>query len=100
MEKNFTPKTKLRSVLCECMPLAKVCVVQAMVALTLFGVSMAHDNDVQLLEKKVTLNLKEVSLEKALKQIASITGKITDAVTQQPMPGVNILQKGTTNGTT
>jgi|GEM_PF-4640381 len=32
--------------------------------------------------------------------VATITGKVTDATTQQPMAGVNILIKGTTNGTT
>jgi TonB-linked SusC/RagA family outer membrane protein len=32
-------------------------------------------------------------------ELVSITGKVTDAGTQQPMPGVNIFVKGTTKGT-
>jgi TonB-dependent starch-binding outer membrane protein SusC len=32
--------------------------------------------------------------------LATITGTVTDAATQQPLPGVNIIIKGTTKGTT
>lgn len=177
MKKSFT-KPKLWKVM-------KICAVQGMMAVILCGMSMAHDNYAQLLDKKVTLSLKEVSLEAALKELevvtnvkifysidqhqselteqvsveaveqtlrtvldellaphqikykvyekeltiilrkrdqtsskdesrideptrkvetqhlaTTISGRVTDAVTQQPMAGVNIIVKGTTNGTT
>jgi TonB-linked SusC/RagA family outer membrane protein len=62
--------------------------VHAMLAMILFGISMAHGNDVTLLEKK------------HLQQMANITGRVTDATNEQPLPGVNIIVKGTSNGTT
>lgn len=31
--------------------------------------------------------------------LAALTGRVTDASTQEPLPGVNLLEKGTTNGT-
>ncbi|MBA4056251.1 MAG: hypothetical protein C0490_16165, partial [Marivirga sp.] len=46
---------------------------QAMIAAILCGVAFAHTNYAQLLEKKVTLDLKEVPLAKALKEIEAIT---------------------------
>lgn len=47
----------------------KICAVQAMIALTLCGVSMAHANYAQLLDKKITVKLENVPFEKALKKI-------------------------------
>ncbi|HMI64628.1 MAG TPA: carboxypeptidase-like regulatory domain-containing protein, partial [Cyclobacteriaceae bacterium] len=160
----------------------KIGAVQGMMALVVCGVSMAHSNYAQLLDKEVTISLNGVSFEKALKQLETIagvkfvysadqlsaegevtlegnaktlrdvlhdlfaprgiqykvhekeasitlkkqaeakekdqsmldddkngnrygpvmqiTGTVTDATTQQPMAGVNIVVKGTTNGTT
>jgi TonB-dependent starch-binding outer membrane protein SusC len=37
--------------------------------------------------------------ENAIQQQVTITGKVIDATTSDPLPGVNILEKGTTNGT-
>jgi len=166
----------------------KICAAQTMIAMIVCGVSAAHENYAQLLDRKVTLSLKEVTLETALYQLedvssvkiffsieqiersesesitmeakeetlrnvlnqllspynikykvdekngtiiilkknldqsmydepeivtersdarsmqvhklATITGKVMDATTQQSMAGVNIVVKGTTNGTT
>ncbi len=178
MKKNFTKLWKIM----------KICATQTMIAMVICGISVAHDNYGQLLDKKVTLDLRGVTLEMALHSlqdasqvkiffsreqfpdseltavtlevedkplrqlleellspyninyrvdeknqaivvlkrskylsvlnpeegktdmitpqtrpsvyVATITGKVTDATTQQPMAGVNILIKGTTNGTT
>lgn len=173
MKKCFTKPSKVM----------KICAAQAMIAMIVCGVSAAHDNYAQLLDKKLTLSLKEVPLEVALKKIESatrvrifysidqldinepisieakdetlrvvlddllsphnikykvnerkrivilkrqtdleasskislnelsfisatqfqpsiITGIVLDAITQQPMAGVNIILKGTTIGTT
>ena len=160
----------------------KIGAVQGMMVLVVCGVSMAHSNYAQLLDKQVTISLNGVSFEKALKELETIagvkfvysadqlraegevtlegntislrdvlhdlfaprgiqykvhekeasitlkkqaeakekdqsmldedkngnrygpvmqiTGTVTDATTQQPMAGVNIVVKGTTNGTT
>lgn len=160
----------------------KICATQAMMAIIVCGASIAHDNYAQLLDTKVTLSLREVPLEVALKKLESatgvkmfysidqlhlyekvsieaegqtlravldallttynirykvnerkgavilkrqteagpgdqgslnelpqsrdthvpfvITGRVSDAATQQPMAGVNIVVKGTTVGTT
>ncbi len=178
MKKSFTAKSKIWKVM-------KICAVQGMMAMILCGMSVAHDNYAQLLDRQVTLSLKEVSLELALREIGVstnvkifysldqyklelseqvsveaieeplrvvldkllnpyhikykvyekeatiilrkreqssnqvdsrvyeptlkvekgqhiniITGKVTDAATQQPMAGVNVVIKGTTSGTT
>ncbi|MBL7858165.1 MAG: SusC/RagA family TonB-linked outer membrane protein [Cyclobacteriaceae bacterium] len=161
----------------------KLCAAQAMIAMVISGVSIAHENYAQLLDKKVTLEVEDVSLEQALYKLqdasevkiffsleslnteggnvvslqaheetlrkvldqlltpynikyrvdeknssiiilkkenskpiqstlsaptrsiqintlTNVTGKVTDATTQQPLAGVNIVVKGTTNGTT
>lgn len=161
----------------------KICAVQGIIAMILCGMAMAHNNYAQLLDKKVTLSLKEVSIEEALNTLevltdlkffysvdqlnikdkisfdavdrslreildalltpyqvyykvhekkstitlkrkhdepesgalfpdnkksertglsspATVTGKVTDAIAQQPMAGVNVIVKGTTDGTT
>lgn len=38
-------------------------------------------------------------LHQAMAQVRAITGKVTDAATSQPLPGVTVLVKGTTVGT-
>lgn len=178
MKKNFTAEIKFWKVM-------KICAIQGMLAMILCGMSVAHNNYAQLLDKRVTFSFQEVSLERALKEIgavadvkffysvdqldleekisfeavdrtlrevldelfgpyqikykvhekkstitlkkqneepepetslpdekapekvavtsepvATITGKVTDATTQQPMAGVNVIVKGTTEGTT
>lgn len=176
MKKCFTPKDKLWKVM-------KLCSIQAVAAMTLCSMAFAHDHYGQVLDKKITISLKEVSLEEALEAIeeltyvkffysvdqlgikekisvesvdrslrdildellapygveykiheksatitlkrgqerfnpgdsgegtkprtfrerahvATIMGEVTDAATQQPMAGVNIIVKGTTEGTT
>ncbi|WP_242929497.1 SusC/RagA family TonB-linked outer membrane protein [Pontibacter vulgaris] len=40
-----------------------------------------------------------VLLQQAMAQVRAITGKVTDASTNQPLPGVAVLVKGTTTGT-
>lgn len=47
----------------------KICSAQILLALTCFGISMAHTNHAQILDKTVSVNLKEVSFEQALKQL-------------------------------
>jgi TonB-dependent starch-binding outer membrane protein SusC len=63
MKKSFTNRWKV----------VKMCATQAMIAMIICGVSAAHDNYAQLLDKKVTLSLKEVPLEVALKEIELVT---------------------------
>lgn len=176
MKKCLTGKIKTLNIM-------KICTLQIALALVLSGLAIAHDNYGQLLDKKVTLTLKDASLEEAIKAIEdiakvkffysldqldvkekitlqvmdktlretldllltpydvkfkvrekqstitlkkirtadrsqfdvpgenepaqnksargvrTITGRVTDAATQQPMPGVNIIIKGTTVGT-
>lgn len=171
MKKCFTGKVKFWKVM-------KICAVQAMIAMILVGVSMAHNSDGQLLETKITLYLEDAPLEKVLKEIERIgkvkfayspdqlnldkavsinaidqtlgelldklfepyqikykvhekeftitlkrmtgekgskdnsdgersgktavliTGHVTDATTNQPLAGVNVIIKGTASGTT
>ncbi|WP_242929502.1 SusC/RagA family TonB-linked outer membrane protein [Pontibacter vulgaris] len=38
-------------------------------------------------------------LQQTVAQVRAITGKVTDAATNQPLPGVSVLVKGTTTGT-
>ncbi len=40
-----------------------------------------------------------VLLQQAMAQVRAITGRVTDASTNQPLPGVAVLVKGTTTGT-
>ena len=173
MKKHFTEKL---------WKVMKICATQMMIAVIVCGVSAAHDNYAQLLERKVTLNLNDIPLVNALKEIEEVaeikiyysleqlgfnesisieakeeplravldnllsphsikyrvdekkqaiflkretdsgegngtslnitdnnsfklmayvlTGTITEAATQQPMAGVNVIVKGTTEGTT
>jgi TonB-linked SusC/RagA family outer membrane protein len=178
MKKSFTLKYKLLEVM-------KVCCLQVAMAITLVTLAFAHDNFAQVLDKKITVNFKEVPIEEALDAIgaaagvkffysidqlnvkeklsvkavnrslgqilddllspyhvkykvhekkgqitlkrqeeearsslnmpdtgerlpslpprpsaATITGTVTDAATGQPMAGVNIIVRGTTEGTT
>ncbi len=161
--------------------LMKLCTIQIMMAVACSCLGMAHTNYAQLLDTEISIDLKETSFEKALKEIelvanvkffystdqlskeervslkvvrqslrnvlnelltprkikfkvhekeatitlrkqitpesqslledtttgdiilpisVAVTGKVLDATNQQPMAGVNILVKGTTNGTT
>ncbi|MEJ0055974.1 MAG: TonB-dependent receptor plug domain-containing protein [Bacteroidota bacterium] len=65
MKKWFTDKIKIWKVM-------KICAMQAMIAMILVGVSAAHDTNGQLLDTKISLNLREVSLEDALKEIGRV----------------------------
>lgn len=51
----------------------KICSIQAMIAMTLCSLALAHDNYGQVLDKKITLSLKEVSIEEALEAIEKLT---------------------------
>ncbi|HMI65188.1 MAG TPA: TonB-dependent receptor plug domain-containing protein, partial [Cyclobacteriaceae bacterium] len=66
MQKNFTRKQKLWKIM-------KICAIQGMMAVLLWGVSIAHDNYGQLLEKKVTISIRELPLEEALTEITRLT---------------------------
>ena len=65
MKKCFTAKTKFWKVM-------KICTVQAVVAMVLCGIALAHDNLAQVLDKKVTLTVERLPLEEALKKIETI----------------------------
>ncbi|AKD02540.1 SusC/RagA family TonB-linked outer membrane protein [Pontibacter korlensis] len=47
----------------------------------------------------LSLLLVTALLHQAMAQVRAITGKVTDATTSQPLPGVTVLVKGTTVGT-
>lgn len=47
----------------------KISLVQGIIAITISGIAIAHDNKAQLLERKVTIAVHEQTLETALKQI-------------------------------
>lgn len=64
MKKNFTAKL---------WKLMKICAAQGMIAVLLCGVSLAHNNYAQLLDKEVTLTLTNVSLDKALHELSNVT---------------------------
>lgn len=51
----------------------KVCATQGMIAILLCGISMAHNNHAQLLDKEVTISLTDVSMEKALVELSNVT---------------------------
>ena len=78
----------------------KLCATHALAVATFCGVATAGGGGA-MAKSKVTVNVKESPVESgAWQQVASISGTVTDAETQQPMPGVNVVLKGTTNGTT
>lgn len=171
MKKNATEKF---------LRLMKISFAQGIIALTVSGVALAHNDHAQILERPVSLDIREAPLEDVLKQITTITGvrfvysatlldlddrvsmltrddnlgnvlhtlftprhisfhvyeheatitlkpgdndppdstlitatnletpyttltvagRVTDATTKTPIAGVNVLEKGTTNGTT
>lgn len=161
----------------------RICAVQAVIAITLCGVTLAHPNYAQVLDREISITITDLPFEKALKEIEQvakvkfgysinqfqdepnvslsiekktlrdvldelliprkirykvhekeaaitlkkitvesekdqssihngsngsaqhqaliqITGTVTEASTQTPMAGVNVIVKGTTNGTT
>lgn len=51
----------------------KIGITQTMIAFVICGVSMAHDNHAQVLDKEVTINASEVPLENVLNEIADQT---------------------------
>ncbi len=62
---------------------------------------MVHNWWTGVSAKQFTLLLLMVACSlPSLAQQRVVSGKITDAATQQPMPGVNVVLKGTTSGTT
>src|SRR5690606_37751772 len=66
MKKCCTPKEKMWKVM-------KICSYQAVIAMTLCSMALAHDNYSQVLDQKVTISLKEVSIEAALEAIGELT---------------------------
>src|SRR5688572_12875341 len=62
MKKCFTRKNKLAKVM-------KICAIQAIICITLCSLAVAHNNYAQVLDKKITLSLKEVPIEEALDAI-------------------------------
>lgn len=62
----------------------KLCAVQGVIALVTCGVCLAFDNYGQILERKVTLQVHDVPLEKALKEITLIT-KVRFAYSKQSL---------------
>lgn len=64
MKKWFTAEIKFWKVM-------KICGVQSALAMILVGVSLAYDGKSQMLEKKITINLENVTLEVALREIAT-----------------------------
>ena len=51
----------------------KICSIQAMIAITLCSMALAHDNYGQVLDRKITISLNEVSIEEALEAIEKLT---------------------------
>ncbi len=52
----------------------KVCAVQAVLAMVLFGASIAHDGAGQVLDKRLTLEVKDATLESILEKIEGQVG--------------------------
>jgi hypothetical protein len=52
--------------------LMKICAAQAMIAFILCGISMANTGYSQLLDKEVTISLKDVTLETALLELGKV----------------------------
>lgn len=53
----------------------KICATQVMIAILLCGISMAHSGYSQLLDKEITINLSDVTFEKALLELGG-TAKV------------------------
>jgi TonB-linked SusC/RagA family outer membrane protein len=83
MKKSFTPKLG---------KLMRLCVVQGVIALTLCGVTVAHTNYGQLLDKEISLHLTDISLENALKEIEAVANvKFVYSIDQlMKEPNVNL----------
>ena len=62
MKKCFTAKKKILKVM-------RICAVQIIVAIVLSTMAVAHESYAQLLDKRITLELSDVSLEHALQRI-------------------------------
>ncbi len=63
MKKNFTLKL---------LNIMRVCVVQAVIAITLCGVALSHSNYAQLLDREITVELVDLPFERALKEIEKV----------------------------
>lgn len=92
MNRHFTLKQRSRSVL-------RLLLLHVMISLIASGVSTARDSSGMATDKKIMVNPVEASSKQGLQEI-SVTGTVMDQATRQPIPGVNVIQKGTTNGTT
>lgn len=67
--------------------------IQFTIAMSVYGVSMARDTYAQVLDRKVTISLKDVSLETALHQLQDVSGiKIFFSIEQlgSELPSVSI----------
>jgi len=53
--------------------LMKIGITQTMIALVICGVSLAHDNHAQILNKQVSIDLKNVPLKEVLEKLTSLT---------------------------
>src|SRR5687768_865292 len=66
MKKTSTLKTKF-------LKLMKICTTQLVIAITFFNLAFSYNNYGQVLDKKITITLKEVSIEEALEAIEQLT---------------------------
>lgn len=64
MQKCFTPQF---------WNIMKLCAVQGVLAMITFGMAIAFDNHAQILERKVTVDMHDVSLEKVLDEVSRMT---------------------------
>lgn len=51
--------------------LMKICAAQGFIAVLICGVSLAHDNNAQILDREISLDVKEVSFEVALGEVST-----------------------------
>lgn len=93
MNENFTLKPNFRSAW-------KPLLLQFAISLIVPDVSIANANGVPSVDATIAVNVMNASFEKSWQVSVSVTGTVTDAATKQPIPGVNIIQRGTTYGTT
>lgn len=67
MKKNFTLKDKLGKGM-------KICSLQVAIAVTIGTMAFAHDDFAQLLDKKITISIKEMPIDEALDAIGAAAG--------------------------
>src|SRR5690606_41983750 len=63
MKKSFT--AKLWNVM-------KICAVQAAIAITLWGVTLAHPNYAQVLDREISVTITDLPVEEALHEIEAV----------------------------